>query len=395
MAKTEDKKIDLLDYLVILIKWKKFLILLLLPTMIITYLAIYFIIEEQFDAEALIIPAEDTSMGGIASLIGNLDVNLPFDLGASSSPEMGLYSTIIYSRTNLQKVIDKFNLYEVYKLSPKARDYKKKALDQLESNLSATETDFGAFSLEVRVNSPELAANIINFIIDELNSTLIRIRTEKSKNNRIFLQDRIVEIRENLRASEDSLIVYQSETGIIQPEEQFKGIVEAFTTIETELIARKIQKSILEKIKGEQSMDVTNMQFEIEETEKKLVELKKHGEPSGIIPSLQTLPEKAVNYFRIIREVEINSAILEFVLPLYEQSKIEEKKDIPTLQVIDYAIPPEQKSYPPRTIITLIITFGVFITAFFFILIRENQNWQQSEKFLFIRKNFFRWKNIG
>jgi len=394
MAKTEGKKIDLLDYLVILVKWKKFLILLLLPTMIITYLAIYFIVEEQFDAEALIIPAEDTSMGGIASLIGNLDVNLPFDLGGSS-PEMGLYSTIIYSRTNLQKVIDKFNLYEVYKLSPEARDYKKKALDQLESNLSATETDFGAFSLEVRVNSPELAANIINFIIDELNSTLIRIRTEKSKNNRIFLQDRIVEIRENLRASEDSLIVYQSETGIIQPEEQFKGIVEAFTTIETELIARKIQKSILEKIKGEQSMDVTNMQFEIEETEKKLVELKKHGEPSGIIPSLQTLPEKAVNYFRIIREVEINSAILEFVLPLYEQSKIEEKKDIPTLQVIDYAIPPEQKSYPPRTIITLIITFGVFITAFFFILIRENQNWQQSEKFLFIRKNFFRWKNIG
>ena len=76
-------------------------------------------------------------------------------------------------------------------------------------------------------------------------------------------------------------------------------------------------------------------------------------------------------------------------------NEIEEKKDIPTLQVIDIAIPPAKKSYPPRTIITLVITFGVFITTFFFILIRENQNWQQSEKFLFIRKNLFRWKNIG
>ncbi|RKY94277.1 MAG: hypothetical protein DRQ01_02740 [Ignavibacteriae bacterium] len=394
MAKTEDKKIDLLDYLVILIKWKKFLILLLLPTMIVTYLAIYFLIEEQFDAEALIIPADDTSMGGIGSLIGNLDVNLPFDLGAGSSPEMGLYSTIIYSRTNLQKVIDKFNLYQVYKLTPEIKDYKKKAIDILENNISASETEFGAFSLEVRSNSPELAANITNFIIEELNSTLIRIRTEKSRNNRVFLQDRIVEIRQNLRASEDSLIIYQTVSGILQPEEQFKGIIEAYTSIESDLITTKIQKSILEKIKGEQSIDVINMQFEIEEIEKKLGELKKHGEPSGIIPSLKTLPEKAINYFRILREVEINSAILEFVLPLFEQSKIEEKKDIPTLQVIDNAIPPEKKSYPPRMVLTLLMTFSVFLISFIFILIKENENLNASEKMIYVKKNIFKWKNI-
>jgi len=394
MAKTEDKKIDLLDYLVILIKWKKFLILLLLPTMIVTYLAIYFLIEEQFDAEALIIPAEDSSMGGIASLIGNLDVNLPFDLGASSSPEMGLYTTIIYSRSNLQKVIDKFDLYQVYELTSETKDYKKKAVEKLEDNISASETEFGAFSLEVRSNSPDLAANIANFIIDELNRTLIRIRTEKSRNNRIFLQDRIVEIRENLRDSEDSLIVYQSVSGIVQPEEQFKGIIEAYTTIESELIAKKIQRSILENIKGEQSIDVTNMQFEIEEIERKLGEMKKHGEPSGIIPSLETLPEKAINYFRIFREVEINSAILAFIIPIFEQSKIEEKKDIPTLQVIDYAIPPEKKSFPPRTILTLLMTFSVFLIAFIFILIKENENLNASEKMVYVKRNLFRWKNI-
>jgi len=390
----EDKKIDLLDYLVILIKWKKFLILLLLPTMIVTYLAIYFLIEEQFDAEALIIPAEDSSMGGIASLIGNLDVNLPFDLGASSSPEMGLYTTIIYSRSNLQKVIDKFDLYQVYELTPETKDYKKKAVEKLGDNISASETEFGAFTLEVRANSPDLAANIANFIIDELNRALIRIRTEKSRNNRIFLQDRIVEIRKNLRDSEDSLIIYQSVSGILQPEEQFKGIIEAYTTIESELIAKKIQRSILENIKGEQSIEVTNMQFEIEEIERKLGEMKKHGEPSGIIPSLETLPEKAINYFRIFREVEINSAILTFIIPIFEQSKIEEKKDIPTLQVIDYAIPAEKKSFPPRMILTLLMTFSVFLIAFIFILTKENENLNTSVKMIYVKNNLFRWKNI-
>ena len=92
----EEKKIDLIDYFVILVKWKRFLILLLLPTMIITYLAIFFLVDEQFDSSALLVPAEDTSLGGLAGLMGSFTANLPFDIGgAGSSPEMNMYNTII------------------------------------------------------------------------------------------------------------------------------------------------------------------------------------------------------------------------------------------------------------------------------------------------------------
>jgi len=391
----EEKKIDLLDYFVILIKWKKFLIALLFPFMIFTYLGIYFLIEEQFDSSALLIPAEDTSIGGIAGLIGNFGANLPFDIGAGSSLEMNMYYTIIYSRTNLQSIIDKFDLYKVYELSPEVKDYKKKAIEILSGNISANETDFSAYELTVRTNSPQLSADIANYIIKLLNEKLIELRTQKSKNNRIFLGERVEEIRQNLRNAEDSLMIFQEESGILEPEEQFKGIVTTFTTLETELITKQIEKSILEKLRGSNSPQVETTIIEINEFKKRLEEIKKYGNPEGLILSIESLPQNAMNYYRLFREVEINSKILEFVLPLYEQAKIEEKKDIPTLQVIDSAIPPAKKSYPPRTIITLVITFGVFITTFFFILIRENQNWQQSEKFLFIRKNLFRWKNIG
>ena len=145
----------------------------------------------------------------------------------------------------------------------------------------------------------------------------------------------------------------------------------------------------------ENSPLVNNITLEVNEYERMIRKMKNTGSPEGTIPPLDELPEKGINYFRLLREVEINSKILEFILPFYEQAKVEEKKDIPTLQVIDNAIPPEKKSYPPRTIFTLVITFGVFIITFFFIIIKENQNWQQSEKFLFIRKNLFRWKHIG
>jgi uncharacterized protein involved in exopolysaccharide biosynthesis len=391
----EEKKIDLIDYFVILVKWKKFLIALLFPFMILTYLGIYFLIEEQFDSSALLVPAEDESMGGIAGLLGNFSSNLPFDIGAGSSPEMNMYNTIIYSRTNLQNIIDKFDLYKVYELSPKVKDYKKKAIEILASNISANETEYYSYELTVRSNSPQLSADIANYIIKSLNEKLIELRTQKSKNNRIFLGKRVDEIRQDLKNAEDSLMIYQEESGILEPIEQFKGIVNAYTTLETELITKQIERSILLQLKGENSPLVNNITLEVNEYERTIREMKNTGSPEGMIPPLDALPEKGINYFRLLREVEINSNILEFILPFYEQAKIEEKKDIPTLQIIDNAIPPEKKSYPPRTIITLVITFGVFIITFFFILIRENQNWQRSEKFLFIRNNLFRWKNTG
>lgn len=388
----EEKKIDLLDYLVILVKWKKFLIALLLPFMIITYLGIYFLIEEQYDSSALLVPAEDATMGGIAGLIGNFGANLPFDIGAASSPEMDMYNTIIYSRTNLQNIIDKFDLYKVYKLSPKVKDYKKKAIETLSGSISASETEFSAYELTVRANSPQLSADIANYIIKLLNEKLIELRTEKSKNNRIFLGERVDEIRWNLKNAEDSLMFFQEESGILEPEEQFKGIVAAFTSLETELITKQIEKSILEKLRGSNSPQVTSINIEVNEFKKRLKEMKKYGTPEGIIPSIESMPENAMSYYRLFREVEINSKILEFVLPLYEQAKIEEKKDIPTLQVIDRAIPPEKKSFPPRTIFTLLITFSVFLIAFVFILMKENKNLQNSEKIKYIKENMFRWR---
>ncbi|MCH7770452.1 MAG: hypothetical protein IIA49_05460, partial [Bacteroidetes bacterium] len=313
----EEKKIDLLDYFVILIKWKKFLIALLFPFMIITYLGIYFLIEEQFDSSALLVPSEDASIGGITGLFGNFGANLPFDIGAGSSPEMNMYNTIIYSRTNLQNIIDKFDLYKIYKLTPEVKDYKKKAIEALSGNILANETEFSAYELTVRANSPQLSADIANYIIKLLNEKLIELRTQKSKNNRIFLGERIEEIRQNLRNAEDSLMIFQEESGILEPEEQFKGIVTAFTTLETELITKQIQKSILEKLRGNNSPQVETIIIEVNEFKKRLEEIKKYGNPDGVILSIESMPENAMNYYRLFREVEINSKILEFVLPLY------------------------------------------------------------------------------
>ena len=78
---------------------------------------------------------------------------------------MGMYNAIIYSRTMLENIIDKFNPIEVYDIDNKAVDAKELAIKSLSENIETEETE--NMSFEIMVNAPDtmLSANINNYII--------------------------------------------------------------------------------------------------------------------------------------------------------------------------------------------------------------------------------------
>lgn len=391
MEKT--REINLLDFIAILVKWKKFIIITVIISMIISYAGIYFFVDEQFEASALIVPSEDESMGGVAGLMKGLK-GLPLDItGTMKNTELSLYNTIIYSRSSLEEIIDKFNLIEIYEVNTSKKEYREEAIKILKNSIEAGETKNNAYEIVVTAPEPILAASITNYIIDLLNRRIIELKIKKSKNNREFLELRLDEVKNNLKDSEDSLRIYQERSGILDAKEQVKGLIGAYSTLETTLITKQIEQSILENILDKNSPQLRNVQIQVGEFKDKLEKIKREGQPDGIMLSLDRLPKKAMDYLRLYRSVEINSTLLEFILPLYEQSRYEEQRDTPVLQVVDSAIPPAKKSFPPRTIFTLLIGFGTFLLTFFYVLIKENPNIENSEKLQFIKKNLFRWKN--
>lgn len=109
--------------------------------------------------------------------------------------------------------------------------------------------------------------------------------------------------------------------------------------------------------------------------------------------TLNKLPQKAISYLRLYRDVEIYTNILEFELPLYEQAKIQEQKNVPILQIIDAAIPPAKRSFPKRTILAFLITCGIELLAFLLIILRENKELSKSDKFNYVKNNLFSWKS--
>ncbi len=83
----EYKGFDILDYLVLIVKWKKFLLATFVIAMVLTYLSVFFLIDERYDSTALIIPAENSDLSGISSLMKSFS-NLPISIPGLSGSEI-------------------------------------------------------------------------------------------------------------------------------------------------------------------------------------------------------------------------------------------------------------------------------------------------------------------
>ena len=150
-----------------------------------------------------------------------------------------------------------------------------------------------------------------------------------------------------------------------------------------------------QQLYGENSPQYLGILAEENMLKKKIQELKNSTDlssTSNIFYAFKQMPNIAIQYLRNFTEVELQQKIMEFVLPMYEQAKVEEQKSIPTIMVIDNAVPPELKFGPKRSVI---IIGALFIALFLLIPIifvaERSVNQVENRNPLQVRvNNFFR-----
>ena len=362
----EDRSIDIIDYFLIFAKRKKLLLSIGAGTLILSYLIIFFFVTPKYGAKALIIPNDQEQIGGIASLLknfSNMPVNIP---GMKKSSNVNLYTTIIYSRTTLESMINKFDLHKDYDL-----ESREKVLKALTDNINTEETDEGAFIISVLAKTPQKSAQMTNYLVNILNEKIIQLDVAKAKDNRMFLEKRYYEISEILKTSEEKLRDYQKRSGILEVENQTKAIIETYSKMESELATKEIEFEVTRKIMGENAPLTKNTEISVNEFRSRFNKLKKGSDKEVFLLSPASIPDKAIDYYRLYRDVKINEAMLEFIIPLFEQAKLDEQREMPVLQIIDNAVPPEKRSYPKRVITALIITAVTMFFTMLYLLTKE------------------------
>lgn len=214
---------------------------------------------------------------------------------------------------------------------------------------------------------PEVCAAIANYMVKLVDSLNIKFNIERARNNRGFIEQRYLQNISDLKKAEDSLYKFQKKYGIVVVPEQLEVTVKAAAEIETQLFKKEVEAYFIEQTYGKNSMQYLGVAAEIDLLKQRVQELKNSKDlssGSNILYPFKQMPNIAIEYLRVFREVTIQESILEIVLPMYEQAKVEEQKSIPTILLIDQAVPPQLKYSPKRAVIVLGL---LFLFSFFLI----------------------------
>jgi tyrosine-protein kinase Etk/Wzc len=394
------KYIDLLDYVVVLARHKRFVVRFVSASLVVALILLFLVIPRWYKSTAVVVPPRQKSMLSMMSSLKSSTSSLrALGIGVQND-DIQQYQVILNSRRIKEAVINKFDLMKSYDL-----ETMEKAIKELEDNVSiALGKEDAAVEISVFDTSPQRAADIANYYVVMLNKIYLEISISEATNNRKFLEDRYNKNIEDLKSAEEKYKQFQEKYGVYSVSDQVKSAIEVAAKLQSQIVLKEVELGILDRTTTPENENRKNIKIELDELKRQMKNMK-FGAPSKdnsiqIFTPFEKAPEIGMQYLNFYREMEIQGKILEILVPLYEQSKIEEQRNIPTVLSLDVAVPAVKASKPKRMVIILIIFLASIIFAFLIALWKENLiqrrtqlNTKDVEKLNFISREFH-WRNI-
>jgi len=289
------------------------------------------------------------SVSGFGGLAGDL-------LGAKSSG--ALFVGIISSETVQDGLIETFQLKKVYHDS-KIEDARR---DLAERTDISEDRRSGIISVGVTDHDPKRAAAMAQAYVAELDRRVAQVSTSSARRERIFLEERLQKVKTELDSAAKSFSDFASKNTAIDIPAQGKAMVEAAATLQGQLIAAQAELSGMKQIYTDNNVRVRSAAARVNELGKKLNEIGGVGtqaelkSQNSLYPSIRKLPLLGVAYSDLYRQTKIQETVYELLTQQYELAKVQEAKEIPTVKVLDQAMVPTKKSFPPRTLIVVLGT---------------------------------------
>ncbi len=146
----------------------------------------------------------------------------------------------------------------------------------------------------------------------------------------------------------------QERTGVLQVNSQVESVILSMARLRAEIVSREVALSSLEKAATPQNPEVVRQQTELAALREQLQKLEASGDPrrpgDPLILTSQ-VPKAGLEYVRALRDLQYNETLFELLSKQYEAARIDEAKDAPVIQMVDSAVPPERKSWPPRALL--------------------------------------------
>jgi uncharacterized protein involved in exopolysaccharide biosynthesis len=329
------------------------------------------LLPNRYESSVRIMPPD--SMGNTGGMLAALAGKGNPEIAAMAGSLLGmkgsgaLYVDLFRSRTVQESVIDRLNLQNVYWLR-----YKQDARKKLDNVTEVSEDrKSGVITLKVQDHSPQRAHDIAQAYVEELNRVVSQVSTSSARRERMFIEQRLVSVKSDLGVAERQFSEFASKNTALDIKEQAKAMVESAAALQGQLIAAQSQLQSLEQIYTENNIRVRALRAQVDELKRQLQNVRGSDSTLAndathsdeIYPPIRKLPLLGVEWADLYRRVKIQETVYELLNQQYEMARIQEAKEIPTVNVVDPADVPEKKSWPPRMLIVLLLTTLSLVVA--------------------------------
>jgi uncharacterized protein involved in exopolysaccharide biosynthesis len=246
------------------------------------------------------------------------------------------------------------------------------ALKELKSHLKIVVESEGIVSLEFEDKDKWRASRVANLFVEELDEINRKTNASQAKSTRLFIEERLAQTQKDLTLAEENLRSFKEKNKAIALDEQMKSIIQGAADLKAQLVLDEIQLNVLKRNMSDSHPQVQQLRSKINEIKKQLdlLELgnskKIKGEGKALDIPFSDVPSLSLELARLTREVKIQEAVFELLTQQYEQAKIQEAKDTPTIQVLDKASPPEKRSRPKRAdLVGIAVVASLFLSVIF------------------------------
>ncbi len=392
-SRTSAQHADFLDILIVLAKGRNFILWFTFGVTLLT--AIYvFLLPNQYTAETvLMVPAGNSSLAGtLMNQVGESALASVAGLGIKNPGEM--YASLFRTRTVEDAVINRFALMARYKtknMSDARGSFEK------HTTVSAGIKD-GLLRISVRDTDPKMAADIANGYVEEFHTLSSNLAITEASQRRLFFQQQLSEVAENLAKAEEAMKHTQQTTGVLQIDSQAKSLIESAAMLRAQVTAKQVQIQGLSSYATDDNPEMVTARRQLAELQSQLARLGGNGQDLDplVVPKGKA-PEASMEYINSYRQMKYYETVYDLLAKQFEVAKLDEARQGAIIQVADKATPPDRKSGPHRSFFLLFaFVFGIVLSSVLVLagnaLAIANQDYEKSAKLAAIRRGLLVWR---
>jgi tyrosine-protein kinase Etk/Wzc len=349
---------------IILFNIRKILKITILSSLLL-FLILLFVYPVTYRAPATILPPEnDNQTGSLSSLLSGQDFS-GLLTGGLSSANSQLYMEILKSRSAAEYVVRKYNLIDYYN-----EENIYEAANVLTKHLNVEINKEGIIKLSVEVSTSviplvfddkdavkEFSAKLANSYVEALDSINREKLSSKAKKAREYIASELLKTSATLDSVENALMNFQERNKTVALPEQLSAAIDAAAELKAEIMKTEIEIGLLRSNLREDSKELIAIRKKLEQLREQYNQMELGNK--DYLLAFREVPELGKELATLLREVKIQNEVYTMLQQQYYKEKIQENKDLPTVEVLDEAIPP-LKATSPRVVFST-IAGGLFV----------------------------------